>query len=129
MEKPCGCTGVRSCLLCEEEGKKSSTLSCLPVPALAFIQCNRCGELFLKTDSDVTKCHMTCTPKRIWGPCLSVLSGDVGFDGVSVVQDFVTLCEEEETIRTIDQHPWAESQSGRRKQVQELFSLDVILNS
>lgn len=111
MEKRCGCKGVRSCLLCEAEGQKSPPE---PLPALSFTQCHRCGELF-PLGSDVTRCPMTsCTPKRIWSPVLS----DVGFDGVTVVQDFVTPREEEETVRTIDQHPWAESQSGRRKQVQ-----------
>lgn len=67
---------------------------------------------------------MPCSHQRIWSPRLS-LSGGVEFDGVTVVQDFLTHQEEKELIEAIDQQPWVESQSGRRKQVQTRHVCDV----
>lgn len=113
--EPCGCKGVRSCLLCEAKGLKPLPPSFSDVPRSTFTQCHRCGELFLGA-GDIIYCPVTsCTPKKIWNPCLT--ASGANFEGVTVVRDFVSPQEEEEAIQVIDQQRWVESQSGRRKQV------------
>ena len=119
MAAKCGCTGVRSCLLCEAKGRNPPS-SATTAGTLGYTQCRKCGELFLHKDNDVTECHLTsCPPQRIWTPTGSVTAG-LRFEGVSVYQEFLSPQEEEEVVRAIDEHLWAESQSGRMKQVRSL---------
>ena len=41
-------------------------------------------------------------------------------EGVTVVKEFISREEEREIVAEIDRSQWAESQSGRRKQVREV---------
>lgn len=123
-KKLCGCTGVRSCLLCEDgRGGTSSSLE----PASLFIQCSVCGQLLKKAAQEDEKSgrHESCTPSHLWNPVLS--QGELKFDGVLVIQEFITPEEERGLVEAIDQQQWADSQSGRKKQVcaslTELFFL------
>ena len=118
MAAKCGCTGVRSCLLCEVKGQDfSSATTAATQPTLIYTQCRKCGELSLQGANDVTRCHLTsCTPQRIWSPTVSVTPG-IRFEGVSVYQEFLSPQEEDDVVCAIDEHLWAESQSGRMKQV------------
>lgn len=52
-----------------------------------------------------------------------VMCGDqkLDFGRISVVKNFISEEEEERIISAIDSLPWAESQSGRRKQVTRLY--------
>ena len=105
--------------MCEKGGRRAA----VPLPLLedsTFIvtQCHLCGELQQKEAAAAAagvKGHVTCIPQRVWSPHLSL--PEVKFDGVCVVQDFVSIEEEEELMREIDGQQWVESQSGRRKQV------------
>lgn len=117
QQKECGCKGVRSCILCEGvDGGKSCGVESpvlLVEPHSIFIQCLICGELLKKAE---TRGHVTCTPQVTLRPVLP-LPGDSRFDGVSIIQEFVSKEQEQTLIEAIDRQPWAESQSGRRKQV------------
>lgn len=81
-------------------------------PSLVFIQCPLCGELRKKED---TESHVTCVPQKVFHSHLSL--PDLEFDGVTVVQEFISDDQEQALVQAIDRQPWAESQSGRRKQV------------
>lgn len=98
-----------------EDGTK---IYCPPdEPSLVLIQCALCGELLEKPADGACPGHVTCTPRRQWTP----LSRELEFSGVSVIQEFTSLEEEKELVEAIDQEPWAESQSGRRKQVSQCY--------
>lgn len=51
------------------------------------------------------------------GTGLKEFLNGVVFEGVTVVKDFMSRDEERNIVSQIDAHQWAESQSGRRKQV------------
>lgn len=72
----------------------------------------------VETSDDVIEtCHVTCNPQKVFCPHLSLPGTDLRFEGVSVVQDFISEEREREIIQAIDKQPWVESQSGRKKQV------------
>lgn len=56
---------------------------------------------------------------------------DSGFDfpGIELIPEFVTVDEELEICNSIDQVPWVDSQSGRRKQVSYMSVSQCILSS
>lgn len=121
VQKKCGCTGTRSCLLCElaRPGKEKWAPDPLVAPSVVFTQCSRCGELIKAGppgEEDQAKSHVTCAPQGILKPSLSLPDGP-RFDGVSVVKEFISREQEMAFIEFIDRHQWVESQSGRRKQV------------
>ena len=120
VQEKCGCKGARSCILCES----ANTCTSAP-PAIEFTQCSRCGEL-LKDDEEQARRHVTCASQGILRPSLSLPDGP-RFDGVSVVQEFISREQEMALIEFIDKRPWTESQSGRRKQVRGcgFLSLDL----
>lgn len=84
----------------------------LEEPAVIFVQCPICGELRTRDP----RSHVTCNPQKVFCPPL-LLPGDVEFDGVRVVQEFLSEDQEQVLVQAIDTQPWTESQSGRRKQV------------
>ena len=127
-QRTCACRGVRSCLLCErpteavERSKGSTTV---------FFQCHICSaivkEELTEPDSDDSLffvCSGGCCAqeKKVINTAKEetrskgFLNGAV-FEGVTVVKDFISREEERDIASQIDAHQWAESQSGRRKQV------------
>lgn len=135
-EKQCGCSGIRSCLLCEDAGDQSGDASnvrdalSVTCTALNFTQCRLCGK-FLKKEAQehVTQCPIPAPS----GVCrlivqeslsLGALPEGVTFEGVTMIQNFVSTDEEKELIAVIDQQHWVESQSGRRKQV-DYFGMHI----
>lgn len=125
MEKGCCCQGIRSCLLCEEKADGTPLNSIHPQTAaslIIFTQCHMCGKLFRRSATeDCNTCTVACSDSanRVLRPNFSPgqLPEGLTFDGVTVIRDFINEDEEKALIREINVHGWAESQSGRRKQV------------
>ncbi|CAL8124818.1 unnamed protein product [Orchesella dallaii] len=106
--RPCGCKGIRTCLVCEADfgiakvnpdlDEKSSQES--------FEFCHLCGDLAWK-GQDVWKDH----------PHLSASAGEsFPFLGVYLEPNFMTEEEERRLVAGCDSMEWDLSQSGRRKQ-------------
>ncbi|XP_064612230.1 alpha-ketoglutarate-dependent dioxygenase alkB homolog 4-like [Liolophura sinensis] len=96
----CGCKGIRTCLLCEQlrpNGKPDSEVCRKP-----FSFCIDCGKAWPKGDN--SKAHPEHEGESF------------KFDGVHIIRDFVSAEEEEEICHVIEQTPFVQSQSGRRKQ-------------
>ena len=128
----CACKGVRSCIICERDGEAAEKWRvCDLATAMSFYQCHRCGNIareeLLDADS-AEKPFFVCSTGscgqeeniirarhefvELEGSCRSPV-----FEGVAVVKDFVSIEEERRIVSEIDANQWAESQSGRRKQV------------
>lgn len=115
MEKRCACKGVRSCLLCEGAGHNAPPSGEVSV----FTQCHLCGRLLegaWSAERGARQCPVPCSVQKVWKPSLSLEDG-LDFSGVTVIQEFITAEREGEMVAQIEAWPWAESQSGRRKQV------------
>ncbi len=129
----CGCKGIRTCLICESlvdsnVHKRFST----NIPSDTDIyMCYNCGNFIideemrsqqteqqtpLKRCVSQTTCILTnylCSPDHV------TISDNqcVEFSGVTIVKDFISPLIERDLIQQIDSSRWAESQSGRMKQV------------
>ncbi|CAJ1063341.1 alpha-ketoglutarate-dependent dioxygenase alkB homolog 4 [Xyrichtys novacula] len=91
---PCGCKGIRSCLICEKlKGK---------------------GQL-QKSKSEVVH-HFFYNPETGLAVSKDAEGPSFRFPGVFLQENFITEEEEKELITAMDQDVWNESQSGRRKQ-------------
>ena len=115
MKRSCACKGIRSCFLCKPDPLHSGTLAAM----VTFIQCHRCGNLIRSSEDH--SCPVACRGNsgRVLRPCLAPgqLPEGLVFDGVTIIKDFINEEEENSLIREINVCGWAESQSGRRKQV------------
>ena len=96
----CGCKGIRSCALCENEGRKNRFADEASLAREIFHFCIDCGACY--ADGKEHKCGERSA---------------VCLDGVKVYRDFVSPEEEERLVKAIDSDPWKPSQSGRLKQV------------
>jgi len=107
MSSSCGCSGTRSCLLCEQKhtSKKfpdqQSSIS-------RYYFCSICKSV-VKRNKKCT--HLEDDFERENLPTKNV------FDGLDVIPDFITESEENDIVNEIDKTVWKSSQSGRRKQV------------
>ena len=127
-QRTCACRGVRSCLLCERPAEAADRIK---GSTTVFYQCYRCGviveEKLAEPDSDDSLffvCSGGCCrqEKKVLstakeGTGLKEFLNGIVFEGVTVVKDFISREEERDIVSQIDAHQWAESQSGRRKQV------------
>lgn len=133
MKNNCACSGIRTCLLCEK--------GCRPrrcyeeenhVQKQTLNQCYKCGNVEIGSTMIVDPeanpmfvCNSsTCTFDRILKPNVgsivdndSPTSGNTEFKGLTLIKEFVSEQEEKELVAHIDSSNWAESQSGRLKQV------------
>lgn len=116
----CGCRGIRKCLVCAPDNNNGASV-CDIGTCTDLYQCYNCGKItetfVVPSSSPWRKCIVDCDDR-------SILYPNVGrtefFSGTIVIKDFITSDEEISLIRHIDESGWAESQSGRRKQVWKL---------
>ena len=127
--RACACKGIRSCLVCEGADKVDKESK---DATAVFYQCYRCGCILKEEDLEpdlearpLLVCSAgSCGPRekiiraKKEGFVLDNLSSTV-FEGVTIIKEFVSREEEREIVSQIDTKQWAESQSGRRKQVSE----------
>ena len=104
----CACSGIRSCLLCENKNLKSL---------------NPKQEKNLKTLTFCIKCQKLCSKDMLQQDVVESCSRHDCFEdvvsGIAVIEDFITKDEEEFILAEIQKFPWQVSQSGRQKQVGE----------
>ncbi|XP_045475060.1 alpha-ketoglutarate-dependent dioxygenase alkB homolog 4 [Harmonia axyridis] len=101
--RECGCKGYRTCLICEEKygiQKKDISLN----PNKSFLYCIHCNKAYQGWDMNDYRKHPDHEGNAF------------DFPGVFILENFLTVNEEENLIRNIDMVPWDPSQSGRRKQ-------------
>jgi len=95
----CSCKGIRTCLFCEKWKQKHAELS--HEASIRYIYCRECEAAW------EAKHHQTHPNHQ--GECLP-------FQGVFLMNEFITVEEESSLIKHIDATHWTESQSGRKKQ-------------
>ena len=107
----CGCSGIRSCLLCESK-KDDKTINLNHGKKLKTLMlCIKCQKLCLETVLKENLCQNTAQTCSEHGCFEDVVSG------ITVIEDFITEKEEEFIVAEIEKFPWRVSQSGRLKQV------------
>lgn len=138
QSKTCVCKGIRSCLLCERPEQigataAASTFNRDPLTSTTtFYLCHYCGKI-LREEETVPDLEAKPLLKCKTGNCGPVLNtiktkkegfelddSSVVPEGVTVIKEFVSREKEREIVLEIDGSQWAESQSGRRKQVSEI---------
>jgi len=103
--RPCGCKGIRTCLICERDyniSKPDLAEECKKLPSYAY--CPSCDKAWPGWDINLYKDH----PNHQGNP--------VDFPGTYIQLDFLNQDECEKLINSLDSIPWDISQSGRRKQ-------------
>ncbi|KAJ9596707.1 hypothetical protein L9F63_012265 [Diploptera punctata] len=103
--RPCGCKGIRTCLICEEEyGISQKDFASIKENNNAYVYCPLCNKAWPGWNVKICEEH-------------PVHSGEpVSFPGIFIQLDFLSVEEEEILMKGIDEMIWDPSQSGRRKQ-------------
>ncbi|XP_019621387.1 PREDICTED: alpha-ketoglutarate-dependent dioxygenase alkB homolog 4-like [Branchiostoma belcheri] len=96
--KKCGCKGIRTCLLCEEEKATVNGSEGNAGRLVRYMYCHQCHKAWRHTEGSL------CQTEQI------------DFPGVLIVEDFITPEEETEIVTVIEGTEWKMSQSGRKKQ-------------
>lgn len=105
----CGCTGIRSCLVCEQtvknhgKGKDNTVVAHLPGEVWQY--CPVCRKAWSKTD--LQQHPVTCESHK---------GNSLDFHGIEILENFISSQEEMDIVRKIDMWDWKASQSGRQKQ-------------
>jgi len=104
--RPCGCKGQRTCLVCEKEygAHKTTEFITEKDKSESLIYCPHCNLAYPGWDINSWKSH----PNHEGKP--------VSFPGVKVVLEFINESEELKLLQQLEEVPWDQSQSGRRKQ-------------
>lgn len=117
----CGCRGIRKCLICELNKEQRSVADIVKDKSIEFYQCYNCGNMIdiqetviLDALSPLRRCKRDCNGEPTLYPPGHVTCS---LNGTVVFKEFISVDEELFLIRQIDESGWAESQSGRRKQV------------
>ncbi|KAJ8681582.1 hypothetical protein QAD02_017374 [Eretmocerus hayati] len=103
--RPCGCKGIRTCLICEKDlniSKPDLLADIKKCPS--FVYCPECNKAWPGWDVNLYKSH----PNH---------SGDpINFPGTYIKLNFLSKEDLSILIHNLDSLPWDLSQSGRRKQ-------------
>lgn len=106
----CGCKGIRSCLLCENQ-QPTSEVS-LQVGDV-FYFCPLCEELRCIPKSKVIE---NFSPDDLHNFCTEESKTSFSIGGITVINNFITPDEENILLEEIEKYSWVVSQSGRYKQ-------------
>lgn len=122
VQRRCGCTGQRVCLVCAPGSCEETNIT-----ERTFLQCCKCGKVdtsehFVQAEEEccavLSSCKTPCLPAPVLDARVGTACGKCGeFSGVCVHKDFVTNDAEKQIWENIEKSPWALSQSGRMKQV------------
>ncbi|XP_031848237.1 alpha-ketoglutarate-dependent dioxygenase alkB homolog 4 [Nomia melanderi] len=103
--RPCGCKGIRSCLLCEKEYDiVKPDLKLQLEKSSIYAYCPHCDQAYPEWDANLYKNH----PNHHGKP--------IEFPGVYIQLNFLNSNEIDVLTKAVDDIPWEASQSGRRKQ-------------
>lgn len=137
MAGVCGCRGVRSCRLCEDgKTRKLGRPHHTDALSTSLYQCHKCGQAGLTRDcpedASLPPLHACREPCGATGVLRSAGIAteqlDPPLDGVTVVKEFLSPEDELSLVTAIDHQTWANSQSGRRKQVDKTHTLTRTLH-
>ena len=116
-EVNCACTGIRRCLLCEDN-VRSQNAPRNAVEEKSTTKLRRYKLCIVSGKTMTLSSPKQCT--HIQNSNNAVDSeNETNLEGVSVILDFVSESEELSIVKEIDRTVWKSSQSGRRKQVRE----------
>ncbi|PSN45038.1 Alpha-ketoglutarate-dependent dioxygenase alkB 4 [Blattella germanica] len=102
--RPCGCKGIRTCLICEKEyGIIQKDFPNVGKDKNSYVYCPWCNKAWPGWDVKVDD-H----PKHVGEP--------IEFPGIFIQLEFLSKAEEDVLMKGIDEMAWDPSQSGRRKQ-------------
>lgn len=113
--RPCGCKGIRRCLVCETEHNAAtattgdSNLNEIEDSLCSLVFCTHCSTAFM-ADIDQYE-DKDCNWHHKLGKVPSMV-----FPGVTIFTEFINSEEETRLFEEIQARPWAKSQSGRLKQ-------------
>ncbi|CAL1676118.1 unnamed protein product [Lasius platythorax] len=103
--RPCGCKGIRSCLICEAKYKISKPdLKEVLQESKCYVYCPYCDKSSPGWDIDEYKKHPHHDGNLI------------DYPGVYIKLNFLNEDEANKLMEALDYLPWQTSQSGRRKQ-------------
>ena len=124
--KPCACTGIRSCLRCENKADKTSDIK-----YSTFVCCYLCGKIQRQTEIII------CERRPPLLKCISCSKAvgiinikqelSPGIETITVYKDFLSVKEEAEVVKEVDNFHWIPSQSGRNKQVRLCRDISIIV--
>ncbi|XP_014220058.1 alpha-ketoglutarate-dependent dioxygenase alkB homolog 4 [Copidosoma floridanum] len=103
--RPCGCKGIRTCLICEKDFnilKPDFADECKKLQS--YVYCPHCDKAWPGWDISLYKEHPNHQGIH------------VDFPGTYIQLDFLNTDECDALINSLDSLPWDTSQSGRRKQ-------------
>lgn len=109
---PCACKGIRTCLICEESGRVCYSGDRTWNQTYEFSTVH--GGL-IRVENSQLNCKGQDDVSEI------VDCNAVNFEGVHLIEKFITLDEESSLVKQIDASPWKDSQSGRRKQASAMY--------
>ena len=108
-DEKCGCTGSRSCLICEayrtDKFMIQKTGPTSQRKIRAFVYCPDCGT---KSWSAHLSNHLHHVSENS--------DDSISIDGIHLFEEVISLEEEATIVAKIDETNWVNSQSGRRKQ-------------
>ena len=117
-QRRCGCKGVRSCAVCENERLVSKESHVRDHAGE-----HRSGPV-LWFCADCWKSYTSLSQEVVIQSCAEHVNSDqIAPRGVHVFRDFISDEEEAHIVDAIDSNPWKLSQSGRKKQVRICMSL------
>ncbi|KAI4489902.1 hypothetical protein M0804_004084 [Polistes exclamans] len=103
--RPCGCKGIRSCLICEEQFNiQKLDLKEKLQEKSSYVYCPHCDKAWPGWDIELYKQHPHHEGQAI------------NYPGVFIQLDFLNTEETSTLMKLLDELPWEPSQSGRRKQ-------------
>ncbi|KAG8225496.1 hypothetical protein J437_LFUL014140 [Ladona fulva] len=102
--RPCGCKGVRTCLVCETEFGVHKRSFEFKEKYESYVYCPSCKKAWEGWDMSILSEHPNHNGKSI------------DYPGIYVEYEFISPEEENILIRDLDGIPWDLSQSGRKKQ-------------
>lgn len=118
VERVCGCKGIRTCLLCEDAAKKDDVQK---TNLVIYKFCPSCGDKAWRDGLSMShELHINESEQKEEIGHESNSSNATKYfiyiQGVYVVNESITLEQEQYLCEQIDLAAWTESQSGRRKQ-------------
>ncbi|KAK0174717.1 hypothetical protein PV327_010454 [Microctonus hyperodae] len=103
--RPCGCKGIRTCLICEKEYNILKPNLFNQLKRLnSYVYCPECNKAWPGWDVEISKEHPNHKGNSIF------------FSGVHIKTNFLNDDEANKLMKDLDDIPWEISQSGRRKQ-------------
>ncbi|GAB1608195.1 alpha-ketoglutarate-dependent dioxygenase alkB homolog 4-like [Argonauta hians] len=122
--KRCSCKGIRTCLLCEDPSNNTAINHDKHQTTTIYTYCNKCQKAWQDTTTTTTTTAATTAATENPPPPHhhhhhrhpDHAGVPIDYPGIFLEEDFISAEEEDMLTNHIDQTPFVDSQSGRRKQ-------------